>query len=225
MPETLDRIHIDKAERVYLTMHGQHGRIAKKRALKLIPFRPLVDEIGSALFIRCGTGQPLSTKAPPPRPSKIRERAARQELQRKPIGDVRWISVQELIGVWQKSPFGGMRPPSKNWGVQSLMSLDSEYAVLTMAQADQIIRETEVEDIVWSKEKTDCDNISRYFAARVAVVYGLNCVAVVDAIDEGHSYNAFLLHDGDQVSLRGFEPQTDQWRDDVEPRQGWIHFG
>ena len=155
----------------------------------------------------------------------VEKTANRNPVRRDFDEEVLWISVNELIEVWLRSPFGKMVPPPGNWGTQSLMSSDTEYAAVTLCQAEQILKETTIDDITWQENKTDCDNISMYMAARVAVLYGLNCVAIVDAIDEGHSYCAFLLRDeNDDVYLRGFEPQTDQWRDDVEPKLGWIHF-
>ena len=143
----------------------------------------------------------------------------------KDIGEVLWIGVHDLVKVWMKSQFGQMRPPSKNFGVQSFLSLDSKYAALTEAQANKILQDTKVDDVVWQENKVDCDNISRYMASRVSVLYRLNSIGVVDAIDEAHSYCVFILHDNGRVYLRAFEPQTDQWRDNVSPKQGWIHFG
>lgn len=139
------------------------------------------------------------------------------------IGGIKWIPVSQLFTVWASSPFSELQPP-QNFGVQSIITLDSEYAVLTESQAQEIIDKTKVEDIVWQSEKTDCDNIARYFSSLVSVMFGINSVGVVDALDEGHSYCVFLLQDGDNIYLRGFEPQTDKWRDDVRPQKGWIHF-
>ncbi|MDE2901771.1 MAG: hypothetical protein OXP73_01950 [Chloroflexota bacterium] len=213
---------IEDAKRVYLSAHGQTARLAKAKARRLIKYQPHVDGVGESLFIRATVGEIPGSSPPTPQPLK---KISRRPPVSHALGRVRWISVQELIGVWQASPFGQMRPPSDNWGRQSLMSLDSEYAVLMPDQAQRILDETKVDDVVWKSEKTDCDNIARYMAARVSILYGVNAVAVVDAIDEGHSYCAFLLHDGGEPYLRAFEPQTDQWRDNVQPKQGWIHFG
>ena len=159
----------------------------------------------------------------------VEEKPRTKPRKRNPIaqelGDVLWVPVDEVFRVFAESPFAGMRPPGENFGVQAIKSLDSQYAALTPVQASKIIDETKVNDVVWQAERTDCDNISIYFAGVVSVKYGVNSVAIVDAIDEGHSYNAFLLRDeADNLSLRGFEPQTDQWRDDVMPQSGWIEF-
>ena len=217
---------IKAAKRVYLSCYGETARIAKKRALNLVEYGYEYKRIGESLFIKvCKPPQEDPEPEPPvevPQP----DRTANRNSVVRSIGDVQWVPVNDLIQVWLKSPFGKMKPPPGNWGTQSLMSLDREYAALTLGQAQQILDETRVDDVAWQAEKTDCDNIARYMASRVAVMYGLNSVAVVDAIDEGHSYCAFLLHDSEgNTYLRGFEPQTDQWRDDVEPKLGWIHFG
>lgn len=137
-----------------------------------------------------------------------------------------WHSVQDVINAWAKSQFGGMRPPNQEaFGRQSIITLDSQYASITQEDADMILQETNVDDIVWQENKTDCDNIAAYMASRVSVIYGLNSVAIVDAIDEGHSYCAFLLRDINGTPyFRAFEPQTDQWRDDVRPKLGWFHL-
>ena len=215
------RQHIDRAARVYLKCNGETARLAKTRARRLAKLGPDFTVIGEALFIKAGVSASVASPEAAP--------AVKTPPKRTPVksdlGAVMWISVQELIDVWLASPFGKMRPPSENWGRQSLMSLDMEYAVLSTEQAQRILDETKVDDVVWQSEKTDCDNIARYMAARVSILYGVNAVAVVDAIDEGHSYCAFLLHNGGDPYLRAFEPQTDQWRDDVAPTLGWIHFG
>ena len=141
------------------------------------------------------------------------------------LGEIKWITVQDLIKVWQNSPYAKMKPPSSVFGTQSIITLDSEYAALTEAQATLIITDTDVDQITWSSEKTDCDNISRYMAASVSIEYGVNAVGVVDGIDQGHSHNVFILTDGDRIYFRAFEPQTDQWRsDDDVPKVGWVHF-
>lgn len=220
---------IKAAKRVYLSCYGETARIAKKRALNLVEYGYEYNRMGESLFIKVCSKTPQQDTAPQNEPqpeAPAPDRTANRNPVASNIGDVKWVPVNDLIQVWLKSSFGKMKPPSKNWGTQSLMSLDREYAALTQDQAQRILDETRVDDVVWQAEKTDCDNIARYMASRVAILYGLNSVAVVDAIDEGHSYCAFLLHDeAGKVYLRGFEPQTDQWRDDVEPKQGWIHFG
>ena len=227
------RKEIKKAARVYLEVDGQTARINKKRARRLAkhnpPYRLFEGSLYIAVEIPKGGGKGDRGKGSKDAPRDVKESAKQTPAKRTPVnselGDIKWIPVSELIDVWLASPFGKMRPPSENWGSQSLMSLDREYAVLTLEQAKRILAETVVDDIVWQSEKTDCDNIARYMAARVSILYGVNAVAVVDAIDEGHSYCAFLLHDDGEPYLRAFEPQTDQWRDDVEPKEGWIHFG
>ena len=178
----------------------------------------IMEKLGEELDIDFNEDQSSSAE-PVPKESPPRSNDVSDEL-----GEVEWIPVSDLIKVWSASPFGRMLPPSAVWGTQSIITLDREYAVLTPDQANQIIDETSVDDIVWQSEKTDCDNISRYFASRVSVLYGVNSVGVIDSIDEGHSYCAFLMRDEDGIKLRGFEPQTDQWRDDVEPTRGWVTF-
>ena len=142
------------------------------------------------------------------------------------VGAVETFSASELISIWQASPFKGMAPPDgEAFGKQSLIMHDEEYAAVTLEQAQRILDVTPVDEVVWKKDKTDCDNIANYMASLVAVKYGLNSIGVVSDLDEGHSYCAFLLHGENGVYLRGFEPQTDQWRDDVAPKSGWIRFG
>ena len=100
--------------------------------------------------------------------------------------------------------------------VQPYRLTDSTYNVVSKAVIERLVSETKVDEIVWTAEEYDCDDIARKFVTR-SVDLGLNSVGRVMSWSGGHAFCIAAVQDGDGVKFVFIEPQTDEF---IEPGDG-----
>ena len=122
--------------------------------------------------------------------------------------DTNIYSINEIFNFVRSRP--ELRDARDPYGGQSFRSKDAEYYVVSRSTVEQIINETEVDTIEWVADKTDCDDIAKYFSALMSVRYGLNSFGVATSYDGGHAFSFALIHEGGKLNVVWFEPQTDE---------------
>ena len=93
---------------------------------------------------------------------------------------------------------------------------DSKFNVVSRDVLERLVSETKVDDIEWTAEEYDCDDIARKFVTR-SVDLGLNSVGRVMSWSGGHAFCIAAVQDGNGVKFVFIEPQTDQF---IEPGEG-----
>lgn len=132
--------------------------------------------------------------------TELRE-AVQQDVKRYNVQDIMQFaySVPEIATA--KHPYGG----------QAFQVADSQYFIPTETMLHRVLRETEVDTIDWVAEKTDCEDIAKYFAALVSVKLGFNAIGIACSADGGHAFSFSIARtQRDALKIIWFEPQTDR---------------
>ena len=87
---------------------------------------------------------------------------------------------------------------------------DGTYKVVTRETIERLVKETKVDEIEWTAEEYDCDDIARKFVTR-CVDLGLNSVGRVMSWSGKHAFNIAVIREGDGIEFVFIEPQTDEF--------------
>ena len=87
---------------------------------------------------------------------------------------------------------------------------DGTYKVVTRETIERLVKETKVNEIEWTAEEYDCDDIARKFVTR-CVDLGLNSVGRVMSWSGKHAFNIAVIREGDGIEFVFIEPQTDEF--------------
>ena len=93
---------------------------------------------------------------------------------------------------------------------------DGTYKVVTRETIERLVKETKVDEIEWTAEEYDCDDIARKFVTR-CVDLGLNSVGRVMSWSGKHAFNIAVIREGNGIEFVFIEPQTDEF---IEPGDG-----
>ena len=93
---------------------------------------------------------------------------------------------------------------------------DGTYKVVTRETIERLVKETKVDEIEWTAEEYDCDDIARKFVTR-CVDLGLNSVGRVMSWSGKHAFNIAVIREGNGIEFVFIEPQTDEF---IEPGEG-----
>ena len=100
---------------------------------------------------------------------------------------------------------------------QPFRLVDSEYNIVSLTTIGRVLKETKVDEIEWTSESYDCDDIARKFVTRCADL-GLNSVGRVMSWSGGHAFCVAIVKTGGRdVDFVFIEPQTDEI---IEPGKG-----
>ena len=100
--------------------------------------------------------------------------------------------------------------------------LDRNYFAVSLEAWREIVEATEVDEVRYVAESTDCDDFAKAFSGIVSLKFGVNACATVVDISGRHAYNVLISVDSaGRVTAHAFEPQTDEI--DVDSRR--VAFG
>lgn len=99
--------------------------------------------------------------------------------------------------------------------VQPFRLTDSSYKVVSRSMLERILKETQIDAIVWQESDYDCEDIARKFVTR-CVDLGINSVGRVMSWSGNHAFCVAVVKDGNGVDFVFLEPQTDQIVDVLE---------
>ena len=103
-----------------------------------------------------------------------------------------------------------------------IMRLDRSFWTCTLEDWKEIIEQTEVDEVRYVAERTDCDDFAVALKGLVALKYGINAIGMVVDITGKHAYNIIVVSNADGTfSAHALEPQTDQ----IDTDSTRVQFG
>ena len=112
----------------------------------------------------------------------------------------RSFSAEQVAGALTESPLRRMQ----------ILLLDREYTALPLKVWERILEWSDVDRIDYVSEKRDCDNFAIALSGQVGLRLAVNGIGLVVDYSGGHAYNCILVREGNDLTLRIVEPQTDR---------------
>lgn len=88
--------------------------------------------------------------------------------------------------------------------------LDRKFWATTQPYWDEIIEATEVDEVRYVAESSDCEDFAKALAGIVPLKFGVNAIGIMVDLGSVHAYNVIVVADGDRFIARGLEPQSDR---------------
>lgn len=87
---------------------------------------------------------------------------------------------------------------------------DSKYWGVPLATWEMILKYSGIDSGQYRSDRYDCDDFAIAFRAEVSKKFSINGCGIVVDLSGGHAYNALLVTEGQELSIRFLEPQNDK---------------